>query len=145
VTSQTPADLYRRWILELWNGRLEVAEELVSEGFVVHQARMDGASSEVERGPGVLRRMVEEGRGPFETLTFSIEVGPLVDAGGEMVAGRWRAEGTYAGGIPGLDAPRGTPVTWDGTDILRVEDGRFVEYWVSADTHHLMEQLRGDS
>lgn len=86
--------------------------------------------------------MVQDGRAPFQTITFEIEVGPLVD--GDLVAGRWRATGMYAGGIPGLDAPTGTPVTYAGTDILRIVDGRFVEYWVSADVHALMAQLSTD-
>jgi predicted ester cyclase len=32
--------LYRRWLLELWNGDLTVAEQLVTADFVVHQARV---------------------------------------------------------------------------------------------------------
>ena len=38
--------LYRRWMLELWNGDLAVATELVTYDFVIHQARADGAGSD---------------------------------------------------------------------------------------------------
>ena len=51
------------------------------------------------------------------------------------------AEGVYAGGIPGASAPAGTPVSFGGSDILRVADGCFAEYWVSSDGLALMEQL----
>ncbi len=60
----------------------------------------------------------------------------------DHIALRWIAEGTYGGGFPGATAPIGTPVAFTGTDLLRVEDGRFVEYWVNSDIHVLLRQLR---
>jgi len=83
--------LYRRWMLELWNGDLSVAEELVTADFVVHQARADGTSSEELRGPEGVVRMVREGHAPFEGLSFEIEVGPVVE--GDLVAARWVGPG----------------------------------------------------
>jgi predicted ester cyclase len=131
--------LYRRWMLELWNGDLAVAEELVTADFVVHIARVDGAASEDLRGPEAIVRMVREGHAPFEDLVFEIEVGPVVE--GDMVATRWTGRGRYRGGMPGATAPAGTPVTFGGIDLLRARDGRFAEYWVSSDGLHLMAQL----
>jgi predicted ester cyclase len=131
--------LYRRWMLELWNGDLTVAEEIVTADFVVHQARADGAGSEELRGPEAVQGMVREGRAPFDGLTFEIEVGPVVE--GDLVAARWSGRGRYQGGIPGATAAAGTPVTFGGIDLLRARDGRFVEYWVSSDGLQLMAQL----
>jgi predicted ester cyclase len=131
--------LYRRWMLELWNGDLAAAPELVTDDFVVHQARADGASSEVLRGPEAVVQMVREGHAPFEGLTFEIEVGPIVD--GDMVAARWAGRGRYRGGLPGATAPAGTEVAFGGIDLLRARDGRFAEYWVSSDGLQLMAQL----
>ena len=131
--------LYRRWLLELWAGDLSVAEQLVTPDFVVHQARADGAPSEEVRGPEALVRMVREGHGPFDGLSFRIEVGPVVD--GDLVAARWAGRGRYRGGLPGATAPAGTPVFFGGTDLLRARDGRFAEYWVSSDGLLLMAQL----
>jgi predicted ester cyclase len=131
--------LYRRWMLELWNGDLTVAEEIVTGDFVVHQARADDATSEEVRGPGAVTRMVEEGHAPFDDLTFEIEVGPVVD--GDLVAARWAGRGRYKGGIPGATAAAGTPVAFGGIDLLRARDGRFAEYWVSSDGLQLMAQL----
>jgi hypothetical protein len=106
--------LYRRWMLELWNGDLSVAAEIVTGDFVVHQARADGAASEELRGPEAVLRMVREGHAPFEGLAFAIEVGPVVE--GDLVAARWVGRGRYRG-------------------------GRFAEYWVSSDGLQLMAQL----
>jgi predicted ester cyclase len=131
--------LYRRWMLELWNGDLTVAEQIVTGDFVVHQARIDDASSEEGRGPEAVTRMVQEGRAPFDGLTFEIEVGPVVE--GELVAARWAGRGRYKGGMPGATAAAGTPVGFGGIDLLRARDGRFAEYWVSSDGLALMAQL----
>ena len=137
--STSNADLYRRWLLEMWNGQPELADELVPPDFVVHQARTDGAESEARRGPDAVKEMIAMGHAPFEGLRFEIEVGPISE--GEYVAARWRGQGRYRGGMPGATAPAGTEVMFGGMDILRVEDGRFAEYWVSSDGLSLMEQL----
>lgn len=131
---------YERWIGELWNGDLTVADELVTDDFLIHQARADGQPSEDERGPAALRALVEQGRAPFSEITFSVEAGPIAE--GPSLACRWRAIGTYAGGIPGASAEPGTDVSFGGIDLLRAApDGRFAEYWVSSDGLSLMQQL----
>jgi predicted ester cyclase len=132
---------YRRWLLELWHGDLGLAADLVTDDFLIHQARSRPGESEERRGPDGLREMVQMGHAPFEGLRFAIEVGPLVE--GDLVAARWVGSGRYAGGIPGAEARRGTEVAFGGTDLLRAApDGRFAEYWVSSDGLWLMQQLR---
>jgi predicted ester cyclase len=131
--------LYRRWMLELWNGDLGLAGELVTDDFLIHQARADGAASEDLRGPEALAGMVRDGHAPFEGLRFEIEVGPVVE--GDLVAARWTGRGRYRGGLPGATAAPGTPVAFGGTDLLRARGGRFAEYWVSSDGLALMAQL----
>ncbi|MFC5062913.1 ester cyclase [Actinomycetospora atypica] len=107
-------ELYRRWIDELWNGRLDVVGELVDEGFVGHWPDRD------VHGPQELAGLIGETHGMLDVLTFVIEVGPLVD--GDLVAGRWRGRG----------AQDGNPVTFVGNDLLRVAGGRFTEYWPAS-------------
>ncbi|MGH3675374.1 MAG: hypothetical protein ACRDU5_06470 [Mycobacterium sp.] len=58
----------------------------------------------------------------FADLTFVIEIKPLVD--GEMVAGRW----------VGIGRTDDSPVRFTGNDILRMEAGRFAEYWTGTST-----------
>jgi predicted ester cyclase len=131
--------LYRRWMLELWNGDLAVATELVTDDFVIHQARADGAGSDERRGPEAVVQLVRDGHAPFDGLTFEIEVGPVVE--GDLVAARWAGRGRYRGGMPGATAAAGTPVAFGGIDLLRARGDRFAEYWVSSDGLALMGQL----
>lgn len=131
-------ELYRRWIEELWaapEDQLEArAAELFTEDSVIHQA-----GAEYARGPAGPVDLIRQGRAPFQDIELRIEVGPLVD--GDLVAARWTFSGAYAGGIPGVSAPEGTHVTFGGIDIMRAEDGKFAEYWVSSDGMDLMRQL----
>jgi predicted ester cyclase len=121
------------------NGNLDLAAEIVTSDFLIHQARVDQADSEAARGPDNLRDLIRQSRGAFSEITFAIAVGPIQE--GDHVAARWTARGLYAGGIPGATAPPGTEVAFGGTDILRLEGDRFAEYWVSSDGLELMAQL----
>lgn len=141
----TNSFLYQRWLDELWNGDLaaldETAAELVTPDFVGHWPGQPA----LVRGPAALADVIRQGRLPFAPLTFTRELGPIVD--GPLVAARWVGCGKYAGGthaIPGATAPPGTPVEFRGHDILRVDDGRLAEYWVLSEGEHLMAQLTGD-
>jgi predicted SnoaL-like aldol condensation-catalyzing enzyme len=108
------AELYRRWLLELWHGEYDVAREILADEFTGHWP-----DREVE-GRDALVELIRETRGMFDELTFELELGPLVD--GDLVAARWTGVGRTADGdMPLL-----------GHDILRVRDGRVVEYWVAS-------------
>jgi len=129
--------LYRRWLLELWNGDLAVAGQIVTEGFVGSWPGRPG----LVHGPEELAETIRMSRELFLDLVFSVEVGPIAD--GDLLAARWIGRGRYKGGMPGATAPTGTPVSFSGHDLLRVEDGRFAEYWVISETEHLFAQLQG--
>ncbi len=55
-------------------------------------------------------------------LKFVIEVEPFVD--GDMLAARWIGTGAAQDG----------PKRFTGNDILRIENGRFAEYWTGTST-----------
>jgi len=109
----TEKALYQRWINELWAGK-PVAAELVSDDFVGHWPTRD------VHGPDELQAIVDETQTMFSDLTFTIEIGPLVD--GDLVAGRWIGTGATDDG----------PARFTGNDILRFADGRFIEYWTGT-------------
>ncbi|MCV7416651.1 ester cyclase [Mycolicibacterium litorale] len=111
----THKDLYEQWINRLWAGE-PVAAELVAEDFVGHWPGRE------VHGPAQLQAIIDETHAMLSDLTFEIEVGPLVD--GDLVAGRWVGSGTSEQG----------PMRFTGNDILRVADGRFVEYWTGTST-----------
>ncbi len=137
MTPRNMAELWDRWI-ELWNGDLELAEEIIHRDFVVHRI----PAPHVTPGLGRREALLEWVRGTrsfFDDLRFTVEVGPLLD--GKMAAGRWVAEGNYRGGLPGSTAPSGTGIAFHGNDIWRAEDGQVREYWLSDDLFDLAQQV----
>jgi predicted ester cyclase len=137
MTARSSAELWDRWV-ELWNGDLELANEIIHPDFTFEQfppPQLPGGLAGRER----LVAWVTQTRALFPGLRFTVEVGPIVD--GETAAARWVAEGTYGGGIPGTTAPPGTRFRFHGTDIWRAEDGLIREYWLSDDLLDLFQQL----
>ncbi|MEU0877336.1 nuclear transport factor 2 family protein [Lentzea sp. NPDC005914] len=116
--------LTQGWI-DFWNGDLSLAEEIVHDDFVWHVAPLTGGPSQDHSGRDGL---VEWVRGSHETmpgLKFSVEVGPISQEPYHVL--RWFAQ---AG-----------EVSFHGTDILRTQDGRIVEYWLNADGLWAAQQL----
>lgn len=103
----TAKELYGRWMDELWAGK-PVANDLVSEDEV--------------HGPDELKAMVDKTRSMLTDLQFVIDVEPFVE--GDMVAARWIGTGATPDG----------PKRFTGNDILRIADGRVVEYWTGTST-----------
>jgi hypothetical protein len=87
---------------------------IVAHDFVGHWPDRD------VRGPADLESTIQDTHNMVDELTFTIEVGPLVD--GELVAGRWSGRGKTDGSV----------TRFVGNDILRFVDGRFVEYWTAS-------------
>ncbi|MDG9710746.1 ester cyclase [Streptomyces sp. DH10] len=130
--------LYDRWS-QMWRGDLRHAEDILAPGFLVHQARPDGSDSEAVTGPARLLPEIEQTMAAFGDITITVDLGPIVD--GDMLAARWTMRATYTGGIPHATAPVGTKISFSGHDILRVADGRFVEYWTCTDILDGLTQL----
>jgi SnoaL-like polyketide cyclase len=137
MSSSAIRDLWDRWI-ELWNGKLELADSIIHPDFETHRIPRPRISPDL-RGREALVAWVEQTRTLFDDLHLTVEVGPIVD--GDSAAGRWVAEGTYRGGIPGSTADVGTPVRFHGNDIWRAEGGLVREYWLSDDLLDLLQQL----
>ncbi|SEG15153.1 SnoaL-like polyketide cyclase [Thermomonospora echinospora] len=127
------ADLYRRWLGELWQGDLKVLHELCAPDFIGHWPDRD------VRGVQEAAEQIGRTFTLFDKVATTIEVGPLVD--GDLVSAHWTFAGDYRGGLPGATAAPGTRVSFTGMDMLRVTDGRFKEYWVVSDALGLMTRL----
>ena len=137
ASEQTKA-IWQSW-LELWNGDLAIADEIVAPDFVAHFAPVGNSPDEV-RGPEGLKGWIGGSLAAFTDYRFATTVGPLSD--GDMVAGRWAFRGTYGGGIPGSSpAAVGQPVSYEGADFLRIENGKISEYWLSADILQMLQQI----
>lgn len=137
-TSEQLTALWERWV-ELWNGDLAIAGEIVAPGFVAHFAPAGNSPTDV-RGPEGLTDWIGQIMAPLADYRLTTTEGPLADD--DMLAGRWVMRGTYQGGIPG-SAPEaiGAQIAYEGMDLLRVDDGHIVEYWLSADILYFLQQL----
>lgn len=139
AATHSPRAMFATWVT-VWNGDSAKASDIISPDFRVHAALLDGTDGSSIRGVEGLVGLVDQIRSVFTDLRFDLEVGPLVD--GRHVSARWVATGTYAGGFPGAKAAPGTVITYSGTDTLRMEHGKFAEYWLNADTLSLLQQLQ---
>jgi steroid delta-isomerase-like uncharacterized protein len=124
----------RRADEELFNrGNLDVADELFAPSFVYH----DPASGEEWRGPESVKQYAAMLRAAFPDLHQTIEDQV---AEGDKVAYRWTARGTHKGKLMGI-APIGNQVTFTGTSIARLADGKIEEIWENYDALGMMQQL----
>jgi predicted ester cyclase len=58
----------------------------------------------------------------------------------DKVAFRVTITATHGGEIFGV-APTGKSLSWDGMGIIKIEAGRFAEFWWAPDLFTLMDQL----
>jgi predicted ester cyclase len=129
------ADLYRRWLFEVWgNGDETAAEELIHPELVDHNAapgQPTGRAGDLWAAGQV--------RTAFPDLKFGLDV---VLESGDLVSGRWTMTGTHTGPLEMLGLPAtGRPVTMSGQEIFRVADGQFVEVWHQEDIGAVMRSL----
>jgi predicted ester cyclase len=138
MSSQTNKELWKSWS-ELWNGNLSIADEIIAPNFVAYFAPIGNSPAEVH-GPDELKQWISATGAAFTETSFTTTVGPLVDQ--DKVAGRWVFRATYGGGMPGASPTAvGKRVEYAGMDLFRVEAGKIVEYWLCADTLHLLQQI----
>jgi predicted ester cyclase len=129
------ADLYRRWLFEVWgNGDESVAEELVHRDLLDHNA-VPGQPVGREGDLWAARQV----RTAFPHLHFTADV---VFESDDLVTGRWTMTGTHTGPLEMLGLPAtGRPVTMTGQEIFRVAQTQFVEVWHLEDIGSLMRSL----
>lgn len=125
--------LVRRYIEEVLNGgKLEVLAELLAPDYKRYLAAGRpplNAEQQQQRLAGL--------RAAFPDLQITID--DLL-AAGDRVAFRGTARGTHQGPLLGL-APTGKPWTVTALEIVRIENGRFVEHWGGPDMLSLLLQL----
>lgn len=130
--------LVRRLFDEVYNqGRYDVADELIAEGYVSHNK----LSIEV-LGPGGIKHAARLQREAFPDLHSALDD---VIAEGDRVVVRGRDTGTHSGepfmGIP--PSGRRFEITW--IDIFRIEEGRLAEAWLEIDGDDFRRQLTGSA
>jgi hypothetical protein len=114
-------DLWTRWT-EMWNGRPELALELVAPGFVLHLTLPETTPQHEVDSPAAVAAWVAKHRAKYERLVFHFDCGPFVDTVAGIVAGPWTAD-TIVNGVA-------RPVC--GMDTIAFRDGKIAEYWTIA-------------
>ncbi|WP_331234165.1 ester cyclase [Natronorarus salvus] len=116
-------------------GEMDAIDEMVSEGFVLH----DPLSPEEIRGPERFKEYVESFRTAFPDLHLTTEE---IVAEDDRVAVHWTVGGTHEGPIPNLDLePTGEEFEISGMEFDRIEDGKLAETWLVYDSLGFMQQL----
>lgn len=119
----------QRW-LALWNGDMHLLGEIVAGDAVTHAVMIGQVVETPMVGRDALGDWIAQMHMAMPSLRFAVEVGPLVD--GDLIALRWRIVGTHGT----------TRIDFAGTDILRIEHGRIMEYWVNSDTSLMLAQMQ---
>lgn len=132
-----PVTLARRLYAVTTSGKVEQLDELLSADVVDHG--VGGPEDEDLRGSGAVREDVLAFRQAFPDVEITVEDAFAAAAGGQ-VAVRWRLTGTHRDTFQGIPAS-GRVVSMRGIDVLRIEEGRIVERWGSADELGLLQQL----
>ena len=129
----TNEEIARRLHTDVWDGNLDLVDEIIAEDYVEHSS----AHPEGVHGPEEFRREVEMFRAAFPDLSVTEED---TVAEGDRVASRVTFQGTQTGEFQGVE-PTGKTVTFEAIAINRFEDGKIVEAWVQTDVMGLMQQL----
>jgi steroid delta-isomerase-like uncharacterized protein len=126
-------ELIRRFHTELVEARNAAkVDEFFAASFVSHNMPPG-----FPRGSPGVRRFVAMVGEALADLDVTIDV---LLAEGDLVAVRSTMTGTHRGPLLGVPAT-GRRVAIDGTDVVRVRDGRIVEHWGLTNTVGLLQQV----
>ena len=126
IDTQQHVALYSQWV-RMWNGELDLSDEIIGDDFVAHLAVDDSLPSAEIRDAKTVRAWVDAMRSRHAEMTFNVKSEPTVT--GSTVVAYWDATGRAR--TPGHASARFSKV---GIDVLRVANGKFVECW-TADVH----------
>lgn len=124
--------ILQQWY-EMWNtGKTEIADGIVSDNFVDHTTR-----PHLVTGREALKEFVVRERTGLPDIVDSVLMTTATD---EWAVGLYRTEGTHRGEYYGVP-PTGRRIDFVGSDIFRVEEGCFVEWWYSDMEFEIYAQL----
>jgi steroid delta-isomerase-like uncharacterized protein len=114
-------------------GRVELADELLTPDFVEHE----GPPGATQRGPEAVKRTVQWLRSAFDDISYDVED---LFGDGDRVALRVTMHGTHAREFMGQPAT-GKRFSVKQIHIFRMADGRVAEHWAARDDLGMMRQL----
>jgi steroid delta-isomerase-like uncharacterized protein len=127
--------LARREIEEVFsaNGNLDAADEIYAPNYISHQP----AGQDDIRGLEAIKEFAAGMREAFPDMEITIED---QIAEGDKVVTRTIGNGTHQGELWGIPAT-GRKVEVRSVSTNRIEGGKIVEHWTSADRLGMMQQL----
>jgi len=134
VANQNIASGTRFFVDMLGKAEWKLADQLLAKDVVMHHPSSPVPVEGSDRVVGFLSAF----RAGFPDMTMKVD---LVFGTSEMVAVRWRMNGTHTADLFGIP-PTGKKVTVVGISLLRFADGKVVEDWVSEDSLGLMQQIQ---
>lgn len=133
MTTEENKVTVRHFVEQVQNqGQLNVIDEICAQNFVDHTA-----PAGLPSGRAGVKMQFSTMRNAFPDMKATIHE---QIAEGEMVANRKTVQGTHRGEFMGI-APTGNVVSFEVIDVIRLVDGKIVEYWNSTDRIGLMRQL----
>ena len=125
--------LLRQYVTEVWdNQNLAAIDQFLAANYRRHRG-LAGAPLTLEEQ----KQRLADFRAAVPDAELSLED---IVADGDRVAFRSTIRGTHRGEFLGI-APSGRKVTVALLDIIRIEDGKFVEQWGGPDMLSLLQQL----
>jgi len=115
--------LYAQWV-RMWNGELELSDQIIGADFIVHLAPNSCQPPVEIRDARAVRAWVDAIRSCNDEVTYNLQDGPLVS--GTTVLAYWHATGKARAS----DRAR-ADFAKVGVDVLRVANGKFVECWTA--------------
>jgi predicted ester cyclase len=113
-----------------WNhGDFGPAEKYVDPDVVDH---FDNS-----RGIDAFKGVINGFRAAFPDIRLSILMEIAED---DLVVHHWSMTGTHQGELQGIP-PTGKTLTWTGTTIVRISEGKIVERWANVDILGILQQL----
>ncbi len=126
----------RRYVLDVWGrGDYDTEREIIAVDAIDHHPTSGGAG-----GLEGHHATVAAVRAAFPDMTMTIDE---ILAEGDRVVDCWTATGTHLGDFFGIP-PTGRSFSFTGIDVLRVADGKIVEFRHVEDIYGLVLQLTAD-
>jgi steroid delta-isomerase-like uncharacterized protein len=123
-----------RFFEAAWNTG-EFHEELIAPDAIDHSTV--GGQAKTELGSTSFRKIVGMFRAAMPDIQLAVE--DQIYAA-DRVVHRWQLAGTDTGGVMGMP-PSSKKLSFTGTTIVRLQDGKIVERWANVDELGLLQQL----
>lgn len=123
-----------RFFDSAWN-QGTLLDELIDPDALDHSTV--GGQKKVDRGSESFRQIVGMFRAAMPDIKLTVEDEIYTD---DKVVHRWVLNGTDTGGVMGMP-PTGKKLSFSGTTIVRMQDGKIAERWANVDELGLLQQL----